>query len=259
MPDGPGGVGAVGAIAIVPARLESTRFPRKVLASETGLPLVVHAARAAAQASSISRVVIAADSPEIIDAVTPHGVEAVLTSVDHENGTSRLGEAARILGLAPEAIVVNVQGDEPEIEPGLIDAAVERLVADESCPVATAASPISERAEIDNPNVVKVVTDARGRALYFSRAPIPFDRDAGGRGSGALRHIGLYAYRVWFLHRYRDLEPTALERTERLEQLRVLEHGHDIGVAIVPGSSRPGIDTPEQYAAFVARFVADRA
>lgn len=239
------------AIAVIPARLASTRFPRKVLASETGLPLVVHTARAAENAKCIERVVIAADDAEIVEAVEPHGIECILTSTSHPNGTSRLAEAAETLGLDRQAIVVNVQGDEPEIEPELIEAAVRRLRDDPDLPVSTAATPIDSAESVEDPNIVKVVFDERGRAMYFSRAAIPHDRD--GSGASRYRHIGLYAYRAWFLELYLTLSETPGELAERLEQLRVLEHGHPIGVAVVEKPSPPGIDTAEQYRAFVER------
>ncbi len=237
------------AVAIIPARLGSTRFPRKALAAETGRALVLHVADAAARAGSVGRVVIATDGEEIRAAAERAGVEAVMTG-EHDNGTSRLDEAAETLGLADDAVVVNVQGDEPELDPAIIDAAVAALGAHD---MATVASPIAPgSAELRDPNVVKVVLRRDGTAMYFSRAPIPHDRDGGGEGA-ALRHVGLYVYRRGFLRTYAALAPTALERTEKLEQLRALEHGRTIAVA-VRESSHAGIDTPEQYAAFVARF-----
>ncbi len=239
-----------GAIVIVPARMGSTRFPGKALKDDTGLPLVVHVAHAAARAETVSRVVVAAEDQDIIDAVREHGIEGVLTGV-HPNGTSRMHEASVLLGLDDQAVVVNVQGDEPEIEPEVIDAGVARLRQDDAPHVATLASPISDLAGFRDPNVVKVVTDTRGRALYFSRAPVPCDRDGDG-GVTPSRHVGLYVYTAGFLRTYSSLPETPLERAEKLEQLRVLEHGYSIGVALVE-SAHPGIDTPEQYAAFVER------
>lgn len=250
--------GTARATVIIPARLGSSRFPGKVLASETGKPLVQHVAEAARLARCAARVVVATDSPRVRDALAAWGTEVVLTSPDHPNGTSRLAEAARVLGLAPEAIVVNAQGDEPEMPGPVIDAAVGALVecgaGGAGVAIGTAAAPLDDPGEAANPNVVKVVRDLRGRALYFSRAAIPHDRD-GTRDPAAapLRHVGVYAYRRAFLEAYTALPATPLERSEQLEQLRALEHGHGIAVALVP-AAHAGIDTPEQYAAFVARW-----
>lgn len=239
------------AVAIIPARLGSTRFPRKALAAETGRALVVHVAEAAARAGSVGRVVIATDGEEILAVAQRAGVEAVMTG-EHPNGTSRLNEAAQKLGLPDDAVIVNVQGDEPEIDPGIIDAAVAALGGRE---MATVASPMTVGgAEWRDPNVVKVVLRRDGTAMYFSRAAIPHDRDGGApEDARPLRHVGLYVYRRGFLRTYAALAPTPLEDAEKLEQLRVLEHGHAIAVAVC-ASSHAGIDTPEQYAAFVARF-----
>lgn len=240
------------AIAIIPARLGSTRFPGKVLVNRTGKPLIQHVCEAAARSSALSRIVVATDDRAVMEAVSGFGGEAVLTRSDHPNGTSRLAEAAAILNLAPDEIVVNVQGDEPEIEPSLIDAAV-RALGDS--PVATVASPMSDT-DAGNPNIVKVVVRRDGRALYFSRARVPHVRDASNSDSGMpLRHVGLYVYRRSFLDRYLTLESTPLERAESLEQLRILEHGYAIAVAIMPKEvGHAGIDTPEQYEAFLKRF-----
>jgi len=258
----------VGAVAVIPARMGSTRFPGKALASDTGTPLVVHVCERAAGASSIDRVVVATDAAEIADAVRSHGFEAVMTGA-HPNGTSRIAEAAERLGLDAARVVVNVQGDEPEIEPGVIDAAASALGDDASLiEVGTVATPIdagSDPDPVSDPNVVKVVLARRdgaaATALYFSRAPIPYDRDGPGPGSGpgssagALRHVGIYAYRVGALRVYGAMEETPLERTERLEQLRWLEHGVPIRVALAR-SDHAGIDTPAQYGAFVERHAA---
>jgi len=237
------------AIAIIPARLASERFPRKALADETGLPIVVHVAQAAARARTVERVVIACDSKEIAEAAKRHGVQAVLTDPSHPNGTSRVAEAARNLGVTEDLIVVNVQGDEPEIEPGTIDAAVEAL-AKAGSPVATVGAPISSDEEAANPNIVKLVCNERGLAMYFSRSPIPYPRVG---EPVRYKHIGLYAYRRSFLDICTTLEPTRLELAESLEQLRFLGHGYAIAVARVE-ASHPGIDTPEQYAEFVKRW-----
>lgn len=236
-------------VAIIPARLGSTRFPRKMLAADTGRPLILHTCEAAARAALVSRVVVATDAPEIAGAVGA-GFEPVMTSPAHPNGTSRLAEAADRLGLPDDAVVVNVQGDEPEIDPALIDLAI-RTLPESAAEVATVGSPFAPGQDPADPNIVKVVTDCRGRALYFSRSPIPFDRD--GDGVRPLKHVGLYVYRAGFLRRYVRLPATPLEHTEKLEQLRVLEHGHSIGVAVAE-AHHVGIDTRAQYDAFVARW-----
>jgi 3-deoxy-manno-octulosonate cytidylyltransferase (CMP-KDO synthetase) len=244
-------------VAVIPARMASTRFPGKMLAAETGTPLIVHVAQAAAKAPSLSRVVVAADDGRILDAVRTRGIDCVLTAPDHPNGTSRLAEAADQLGLPADTVVVNVQGDEPEIEPSVIDAAVGALAANPAAAVSTVAAPMSPGDDPSNPNIVKVVCRRDGTAMYFSRSRVPFVRDpqaAVGADAAPLRHVGLYCYRRSFLATYRSLAPTAAEQAESLEQLRVLEHGHTIAVAVVPRAGNPGIDTPEQYAAFVARW-----
>lgn len=241
------------AVAIIPARLGSTRFPRKVLADRTGKPLVQHVWERARLASSLSRVVIATDDRTVHDAVLAFGGDSVMTSVDHPNGTSRLAEAAAILDLEPDRIIVNVQGDEPELEPETIDAAVAALKRTNS-PMATAAAPFAPGDDAADPNIVKVVCRLDGVAMYFSRSLIPFDRDRrSGPDAAVFRHIGLYAYRRAFLDQYIALPPTPLERCEQLEQLRALQYGHAIAVAMVK-EARAGIDTPEQYDAFVARW-----
>lgn len=261
------------AIAIIPARLGSTRFPGKALASETGKPLVVHVCERAKLAASVANVVVATDSMEIVKAVEAHGFDAVMTSAEHENGTSRLAEAAKTMGLNGRQAIVNVQGDEPEIEPDVIDSALISLrhpvlpgMLDTMYRVAqlgTVATPLQGGDDPADPNIVKVVTGLLepdlgvGRALYFSRSAIPFDRD-GGRAARLLRHVGIYAYSVSSLQQYVKLPPTPLEDCEKLEQLRWLEHGLPIAVA-VRRATHQGIDTPEQYAAFVERYRAGAA
>ena len=246
---------ASGAIAILPARLGSTRFPRKVLANRTGKPLIQHVWEQARRCTLISRVVIATDEQEVFDVVTGFGGEAVMTSPAHPNGSSRLAEAAALLGISDDALVVNVQGDEPEMDPAVIDAAVS-LAQRSGAEVATVGSPLAPDEAFDNPNIVKVVTRADGMALYFSRASIPFPRAGGAAGTAdaapVLKHIGLYVYRAAFLRTYVTLPVTPLERTEMLEQLRVLEHGYRIAVAVCH-CDMVGVDTPEQYEAFVER------
>lgn len=260
---GAGGSEATSAVAIIPARLGSTRFPGKVLADRTGKPLIRHVWESTRRAASLARVVIATDDQRVLDVARGFGAEAVMTGSEHPNGTSRLAEAAATLRLPEDAIVVNVQGDEPELHPGVIDAAVQMLVRgerDADASVATVATALrgdmGER--IDDPNIVKVVVGRDGCALYFSRAAIPCDRDGAGSAQ-ALRHVGLYVYRHATLRRYAAMTPTPLEQAEKLEQLRALENGMRIAVAIVePGmTGGGGIDTPEQYDAFVKR-VAER-
>jgi len=246
------------AIAVIPARLGSVRFPRKVLASETGAPMIKHVADAARRASRVSRVVVATEAQEVADAARAFGVEAVLTSPDHPNGTSRIAETATILGLPDDAIVVNCQGDEPEMDGAVIDAAIDELVRS-GAEMATVASPFAAHEDPRDPNLVKVVRRVDGCAIYFSRALIPHNRDGLDLPEARpLKHIGLYVYRRRFLRTYLSLKPTPLEDIERLEQLRVVAHGHPIAVAVHESRS-VGIDTPEQYAAFVKRFRATAA
>jgi 3-deoxy-manno-octulosonate cytidylyltransferase (CMP-KDO synthetase) len=237
-------------VAIVPARLASTRLPRKPLADIGGVPMVVRVAQRA-QASGAARVVVAADSDEIVAACRTHGVEALLTSTAHPTGTDRLAEAAAQLALDERDIVVNVQGDEPLLPPDVV-AAVARLLAQRAdCEIATAAHALHEAAEFFSPDVVKVVVDRGGRALLFSRAPIPWARDAFAASRQrlpaqlpALRHVGLYAYRAGFLRRYPALERSPLEEHESLEQLRALWHGIGIAVLALDAPLPPGVDTP---------------
>ncbi len=242
-------------VAVIPARLASTRFPNKVLASATGQPMVQHVWDAARRATLVHQVVIATDDNRVADAVRNFGGTPIMTRVDHPNGTSRLGETATKLNLHPRAIIVNVQGDEPELEPSLIDALVETMRAT-TAPVATLASPFQPGEDPTNPNIVKAVLRRDDTALYFSRSLIPHPRDPKSTTNAApLKHVGMYAYRREFLDLYATLAPTPLENTEMLEQLRILEHGHTIAVA-VRNASTTGIDTPEQYDAFVRRRLA---
>jgi 3-deoxy-manno-octulosonate cytidylyltransferase (CMP-KDO synthetase) len=267
---------AVDFTVLIPARLASTRLPNKPLADLAGKPMIVRVAERAAL-SGARRVVVAADDERILQACKAHGVQALLTRPDHATGSDRLAEATQLLGLGADEIVVNVQGDEP-----LMDAQLPRAVAlllhqRPDCVMSTAAHAIHDAADFLNPNVVKVVLDARGTALYFSRAPIPCWRDAPADPTDptdpsnssdpstpkssalpaeppVLRHIGLYAYRAGFLATFPQLPSAPLERTEALEQLRVLWHGHRIAVFVADVAPGPGVDTPEDLAHVRAVF-----
>lgn len=238
-------------VAIVPARLASTRLPRKPLADLAGVPMVVRVAQRAA-ASGAQRVVVATDSDEVAAACARFKIAAVLTRADHPTGTDRLAEAVDLLGLADDTIVANVQGDEPLLPPAVVARVAALLAERPDCAIATAAHPLADAAEFFSPNVVKVVTDVNGRALLFSRAPIPWARDAFGLDRTRLpddfpawRHVGLYAYRVDFLRRYPRLARAPIETQEDLEQLRALWHGFGITVLPLTAPLPPGVDTPE--------------
>lgn len=271
-----------GVVVLIPARYGSSRFPGKVLADRTGRPMICHVLERVQQARCVGRIVVATDDRRIFDVVSAFAaglkeeggvsVEARMTRPEHLNGTSRIAEVAEEMGGEDQDILVNVQADEPEIEPGVIDQLVQGLAEDREAPMATLASPFAEGEDPADPNIVKVVTTVQRpyRALYFSRSVIPFYRRqwlsqqrAEGSGTAAkkgemggveyLKHPGLYAYRRWFLLKYVRLPPTPLEQAEELEQLRVLEHGYPI--AVVKTVVRyHGIDTPEQYEAFVRRY-----
>jgi 3-deoxy-manno-octulosonate cytidylyltransferase (CMP-KDO synthetase) len=239
-------------VVIIPARLASTRLPNKPLADLGGKPMVVRVAERA-QLSGAARIIVATDHDDIRAACAQHGVEVCMTRADHPSGTDRIAEVARTLALAPDAVVVNLQGDEPLIDPALLQAAAARIGAD--VPMATCAHPLHDAADAFNPNVVKVVLDKAGRALYFSRATIPWHRDAFAQsqatlpaGQAPLRHIGLYAYRNDFLQTYPTLEVSPLEGIEALEQLRVLWHGYPIAVHVTATAPAAGVDTPEDLA-----------
>jgi len=236
---------------LIPARMASSRLPDKPLADIAGLPMVVRVARRAAQ-SAAARVVVAADDARILRACAAHGVEAVATRANHPSGSDRLAEACTQLGLDGDDIVVNVQGDEPLMDPALIDAVAALLPARPEASMGTAAHAIASPADYANPNVVKVVLDSRGLAHYFSRAPIPFARDhapgtAWWRGGSftPLRHVGIYSYRAGFLRQFPALAPAPTEAIEALEQLRALWHGHRIAVHLAAEAPGPGVDTPE--------------
>jgi len=241
---------------LIPARLASTRLPGKPLADIAGLPMVVRVARRAAE-SGAERVVVAADDPSIVQACERHGVAAVLTRADHPSGSDRLAEACALIGLDGDDRVVNVQGDEPLMAPALVRRCAELLAERADCVMSTAAHPIETLADFLNPNIVKVVLDAAGRALYFTRSPVPCWRDG---PSGALpdppplRHVGLYGYRAGFLRGFPRLEPAPLERLEALEQLRVLWHGERIVVHVTPHAPGAGVDTPEDLERVRALF-----
>jgi 3-deoxy-manno-octulosonate cytidylyltransferase (CMP-KDO synthetase) len=239
---------------LVPARYASTRLPGKPLADIAGKPMVVRVAERAAR-SGASLVVVATDDARVRDACERHGVRVCMTRDDHATGTDRLAEAAVALGLADEEIVVNVQGDEPLLEADLIREMAELLEHERDASIATACHPIGDVAEAFSPNVVKVVMDARGHALYFSRATIPWARDAFAQSKSALpeamplyRHYGLYAYRTSFLRAYPSLAVSPLEQFEALEQLRALWHGYRIAVKVTHGTPAPGVDTAEDLA-----------
>lgn len=245
---------------LIPARLASSRLPDKPLADIGGKPMVVRVAEQAAR-SGARQVVVAADDARTLQACAAHGVRALLTRVDHATGSDRLAEACDLLGLADDEIVLNVQGDEPLIAPTLIDACAALLAQRSECVMATAAHAIDSVGEFTNPNVVKVICDGQGRALTFSRAPLPWWRDGNAAGSitrlpepAPLRHVGLYAYRAGFLRRFPGLPACPLELIESLEQLRVLWHGERIAVHVSAQRPGPGVDTPEDLARVRALF-----
>ena len=239
-------------IVIIPARLASTRLPNKPLADLGGKPMVVRVAERAAL-SGAARIIVATDHADIEAACIAHGVDVCMTRADHPSGTDRIAEVARTLQLAPDAVVVNLQGDEPLIDPGLL-AATAQLIGPAQ-PMATCAHRLHDAQDVFNPNVVKVVLDKAGRALYFSRATIPWQRDAFAASTQslppdyvALRHIGLYAYSNAFLQVYPGLALSPLESIEALEQLRVLWHGYPIAVHVTDSQPAAGVDTAEDLA-----------
>lgn len=236
---------------IIPARYASSRFPGKPLADLGGRPMVVHVCERA-RASGARGVAVATDDERISKAVAQAGYRALMTRADHPSGTDRVAEAATALGLANDEIVVNVQGDEPLIDPGLIKDVATALERNSAASMATAAHPIHDQASLASPNVVKVVLDAAGYALYFSRSQIPFPREAGGVW---YRHAGIYSYRTGFLKEFSAMKPSPLEQTEALEQLRALWHGFQIAVAVSETAFPPGVDTPQDLEA-VRRMMA---
>jgi 3-deoxy-manno-octulosonate cytidylyltransferase (CMP-KDO synthetase) len=239
--------------AIIPARYASTRFPGKPLANRTGKFLIQHVYERVSAARRIQHVLVATDDERIADAVRSFGGQAVMTRPDHPSGTDRIAEVVRGRPGDADGIVLNVQGDEPEIDPGALDRLVERMIADPTCPVGTLACPFPPHADPRDPNCVKVARNLAGRALYFSRALIPYPRgeEAAAEG-GWLLHLGVYGYRRGFLLEFAAWRPSPLELCEKLEQLRVLEHGVPMAVELVERAA-PGIDTLEEYDLFVAR------
>jgi 3-deoxy-manno-octulosonate cytidylyltransferase (CMP-KDO synthetase) len=245
-------------LAVIPARFASTRLPGKPLLDRTGKPLIIHVVEAARRCHSLNRIIVATDDKRIFDVVTSFGAEAMMTRDDHPSGTDRVAEVARAVPTAQ--IIVNLQGDEPEIAPEAIDQVVNLLRQDPSASMSTIATPIYDEPIYRDPACVKVVMSSTGRALYFSRSPIPMHRDGlppQGEPLGLL-HLGLYAYRQEFLLKLATLPPSPLERSEKLEQLRVLENGEAIAIGIVKERST-GIDTPEDYRQFVERWNAQAA
>ncbi len=235
---------------LIPARMASTRLPDKPLADLEGLPMVVRVAQRALL-SRAQRAVVAADDVRIVQACQAHGIEAVLTRTDHASGSDRLAETCELLGLDGDDIVVNVQGDEPLLDPQMIESVAQLLTERPDCSMSTVAHALDNLAEFTNPNVVKVVLDRQNTALYFSRAPIAWWRDGFAQAKpelphpAPLRHVGLYGYRAGFLRQFPLLEVAPLERTESLEQLRAMWHGHRIAVHISDHAPGPGVDTPE--------------
>lgn len=246
-------------IIVIPARLASTRLPNKPLADIAGIPMIVRVAQQAAKTQA-SRIIVATDHQSIAETCAPYNIETVLTSPDHPSGTDRLAEVVEKLGFAEEQIIINLQGDEPLIDPELINQ-LALLLTNSDAPMATAAHPINSPEQLFNPNVVKVVLNQKNEALYFSRAPIPWDRDSLAQDKNKLpsrlpilHHIGLYAYRTGFLKSYKQLTPSVLEQVESLEQLRVLWHGQKIVVSITEKTPHAGIDTPEDLVRVTAYF-----
>ncbi len=238
--------------ALIPARLASTRLPNKPLADIGGTPMVVRVAQQAVK-SGAERVVVATDSQQVVDACAQFKIDAVMTQTDHVSGSDRLAEACSLLGLGDDCIVVNVQGDEPLIDPLLISATAALLASRPDCAMSTAAHPINTLEDFENSNVVKVVLDRIQTALYFSRSPIPFARDFAGQAwwtaddalPKPLRHIGIYGYRVSFLKSFPSLSPAPMERLESLEQLRAMWHGHKIAVHLSNTPPGAGVDTQQ--------------
>ena len=250
-----------GFVVAIPARFAASRLPGKPLRLLGGEPLVLHVARRALAAGA-REAWVATDDARIADALDGHGVRIAMTRADHASGSDRLAECAGLAGWDDDTLVVNLQGDEP-FAPAAGIRAVAALLADSGAGMATLATPLDDVAALFDPNVVKLVRATGGDALYFSRAPLPWPRDAFAQrrdalppGGHWLRHIGIYAYRAGFLRAFAALPPTPLEQVESLEQLRALEHGHRIAVALSPAPFPPGVDTPEDLARAEARWAA---
>ena len=239
-------------LACIPARYGSTRFPAKVLAKDTGKFLIQHTYERACAAKLPEKVIIAADDERIAAAAESFGAECIMTSPDCPSGTDRIAEAVADIDVD---IIVNIQADEPEIDPANIDKVAQLLIDNPNAPMATLAADFQNFARISDPNIVKVITDCNNKAIYFSRSVIPYDREKSGVGNvkNYLRHLGIYAYRKDFLLKITILPQTPLEKIEKLEQLRAIENGFSILVAKVKHTC-DGIDTPEQYAEFVKRY-----
>ena len=247
-------------LAVIPARLGSTRLPHKPLQLLAGEPLIVRVVRRVSDMGLADRTVVATDAREVAKVAAEAGCEVVMTSPEHRSGTDRVAEVAARPEFQRYDIVVNVQGDEPLIEPSLIRAVVADLARYADASVATACHPIRDAGDLDNPNVVKAVLDREGYALYFSRAPVPYARDAFARGISRVpsglpvyRHVGIYAYRAAFLRRYAWLMPSAIERFEALEQLRALAHGYRIHCTVTRAAPPPGVDTPSDLKRLLRR------
>jgi len=246
----------VNVVVVIPARFGSSRFEGRVLAKETGKYLVQHTCERALCAKTVSRVLVATDSEAVVRACGEFGAECVMTSADHQSGTDRIAEAVADIDAD---VVVNVQADEPEIDPQNIERVGSLLCKHPAADMATLVARFSSREQISDPNIVKAVVDKEGRAIYFSRSVIPYDRQAGGIGEPAnyLRHVGIYAYRKAFLRTFTMLKQGALEQIEKLEQLRALERGYMVITGMMDHTCE-GIDTPQQYRAFVRRYLAKR-
>jgi 3-deoxy-manno-octulosonate cytidylyltransferase (CMP-KDO synthetase) len=249
---------------IIPARYASTRFPGKPLADIAGIPMVVRVAEQARK-SGAAEVIVATDHPDIARVTEAAGYDVVMTRSDHATGTDRLAEVVSKRRYGRDSLIVNVQGDEPLIAPALIRQVAKNLAAKRDASIATACRPLSEAADLSNPNIVKVVVDRSGFALYFSRAPIPYARDAFASGIRdlprrlpAFRHLGIYAYRAAFLREFKRLKPVALEQFEALEQLRALAYGFRISVAVTRTTPHPGVDTPADLER-IARLISRRS
>ena len=239
-------------LAVIPARFSSTRFAAKVLAKDTGKFLIQHTYEQACLAKLPEKVIIAADDQKVVEAANSFGAECVLTSIEHKSGTDRIAEAVSDMDVD---IVVNLQADEPEIDPANIDYLAQLLMNNPDYPMATLCAEFQTAEQVADPNIVKAITDSNNCAIYFSRAPIPYDRDKSGVGNvdQYLRHLGIYAYRKEFLLIITKLPQTPLEKIEKLEQLRAIENGYKILIGKVKHTC-DGIDTPEQYAEFVKRY-----